>query len=388
MSKLSPAVTALLVAISLILSACQAATPAATSAPLPTVIIPTPFPAATSAPQHPEARADATRLDFSSTTMLSSPGDIKSGSAIQAVFTGEAGRKIYIKSTFDSGGTGALSLWGADGTTLIPEVSGITEWEGVLPSAQDYFLNLRNPGKKTLGYQLIVRLPPLALPAATRIQFQPNTTGGTTKGDLAPGARLRYVLGAAAGQTMTVNLSTASAEVDAYLYVWSADGTVYTLAAPVKEWSGRLPATQDYYIELVSASGQPVAYQLGINIPPSIPTLPPAPTAKPKVKIARDEALHFTEDAPSVEVNGAVISGQRDRFTFEAKKGDTLSVEITSEENNAVFTILGPDEKALPGTEEGADIARWSEKLPEDGLYTILVGPTRANATYALKVKF
>ncbi len=85
-------------------------------------------------------------------------------------------------------------------------------------------------------------------------------------------------------------------------------------------------------------------------------------------------------------LNGAVIRGQRDRYSLSILKGETLEVLISSLEGNAVFSILGPDQTPLPGTEEGKDTIQWSVPVQTDGSYAILVGPTRGNATYTLKV--
>jgi len=88
-----------------------------------------------------------------------------------------------------------------------------------------------------------------------------------------------------------------------------------------------------------------------------------------------------------VTLNGAVISGDRDRYTMGLLAGETLDVIITSLEGNAVFTILGPDGNPLPGTEEGKDTNNWAVPITVEGTYSILVGPTRGNATYTLVVK-
>jgi hypothetical protein len=388
MPKLSSLVIVILVVASLVLSACQSSGPVPTITSIPTSNIPTPLPAATPAPQHPKALPEAIRLDYSTTTMSVSPGDLEPGKAIQVVFKAEAGRKIIVKTVIESGSRGTLSLWGADGAILVPEVAGITEWEGVLPSAQDYYLNLKNTAQDKLVYQLTIKMPPLAQPEAKRIQFQPGTTGGTTQGEVPAKGIIRYVLGAASGQQMTVTLTTAAASVDAYLYVWSADGTVYTLAAPVKEWSGLLPSTQDYFVEIISVTDQPVPYKLSINIPPA-PTPKAVPTsAKTETaKIAKDQVIRFDTGPMNFSVDGAVLSGERDRYTFSAKPGETLDVMISSMESNAVFTILGPDNKPLAGTEEGKNAANFSVRVMQDGTYHILVGPTRGNAAYTLTVK-
>ncbi len=385
MSK--PFAAGFIILFALILSACQVVTPAPTAAPQPPpVVMPTPMAAPTTAPQHPETRTDAQRLDFSTTTMISSPGELKPGTGLQAVFNAEAGRKLNIDIVIESGSGAALSLWGADGTVLVPEVAGITEWDGVLSTAQDYYLNFRNTAAEPLGYRLTIKMAPLVPPQATRIQFKPGATGGSTQSELAPNSRLRYVLGIMAGQQMTISLSTVSTDIDAYLYIWGADGTVFTPASPVKEWSGLLPVSQDYYVEVVSASTEPINYQLTINIPPIKTPAAPATLAVPVPKIAKDEPIRFDEGAMSVEIDGALISGERDRYTLSAKAGETLEVMVTSLEDNAAFTILGPDNKPLPGTEEGKDCTDWAKPVPADGTYAILVGSTRGNAAYTLKV--
>ena len=88
-----------------------------------------------------------------------------------------------------------------------------------------------------------------------------------------------------------------------------------------------------------------------------------------------------------VTLNGSVISGQRDRYTLDLLKGEMLDVILTSNEANAAFTIIGPDNNPLMGTEEGKDTNNWAVPAPSNGSYAIQVGPTRGNATYTLKVK-
>ena len=84
-------------------------------------------------------------------------------------------------------------------------------------------------------------------------------------------------------------------------------------------------------------------------------------------------------------VSGSVIRGERARHIVKAKAGQTLDVKITSDENNAVFQVYSPGEKeTLPRAGEADDAMKWSGKLPADGEYVIVVGPTRGNATYKL----
>ena len=99
------------------------------------------------------------------------------------------------------------------------------------------------------------------------------------------------------------------------------------------------------------------------------------------------QKIRFAKGSSSATVSGTVVRGDRDRYYVGAKKGQTMSVKITSEEDNAVFQIYLPDEeKALPGAGDGDDATNWSGELPADAEYVIVVGGTRGNATYKLRV--
>ncbi len=99
------------------------------------------------------------------------------------------------------------------------------------------------------------------------------------------------------------------------------------------------------------------------------------------------QKVRFPKGSSSTTISGAVIRGDRDRYYLGAKKGQTMSVRITSLENNAVFQIFLPGEQeALPGAGEEDDAMKWSGELPEDAEYVIVVGGTRGNASYKLTV--
>ncbi len=372
----------------LVLSACQTPTTSPTAIPvIPSLVAATPMPPPTMAPQHPDARPDASRLDFSTTTMISSPGKLDPGQSVQAVFTAEAGRRINIKTSIETGMGGILSLWGADGRQLVPEIASVTDWDGTLPRAQDYYLNLRNTSSKPLSFRLTIKMPPVDQPAATRVQFKANTTSGSTQGDLPAGGRQCYVLRAMAGQQMDIIMETASDEGDSYLYIWSADGTVYTQSSKGKQWSGMLPATQDYYIELVSTSTEPVAFRLTITISAIETPIPPTPRPVITPKIARDDIIRMDAGPLDIILDGSLVSGERDRFTLNLVKGEELEVVLVTSKGNAFFNILGPDGKSLSGADEGKATRIFSNSAPSDGAYAILVDPLRGNAVYRLTVK-
>jgi len=81
-------------------------------------------------------------------------------------------------------------------------------------------------------------------------------------------------------------------------------------------------------------------------------------------------------------------SGERDVYLVRAMAGQTLRVFVGSLEDNAVFTIVDATTgKALKGSEEGNDTKRFICTLPSTGDYRIIVGGTRGNAEYIMKIE-
>ena len=104
---------------------------------------------------------------------------------------------------------------------------------------------------------------------------------------------------------------------------------------------------------------------------------------------AKDRDLEFAAGASSATVKNAVIRGESDGYRVRAKAGQTLILRVTSLEDNAVFQVYlpGQKEKTLPGAGEEDDAKSWQGKLPQTGVYRIVVGGTRGNAEYTLRVE-
>lgn len=108
----------------------------------------------------------------------------------------------------------------------------------------------------------------------------------------------------------------------------------------------------------------------------------------------------FAKGKNSTLIKQSVIRGESDQYTLTAKAGQKMAVSITALEKNAALTIYQPGYKAgkdadgileikgatLKGAGEGDDATAWQGELPKSGKYLIMVGPTRGNATYQLKI--
>jgi hypothetical protein len=226
-------------------------------------------------PDASQPEPEPTRIRFAPGAISTQvQGRLAAGRSDRYVLSAMAGQEMTVNLSDSSAGVNAiLIIWGADGTVLISDHADATMWVGQLPSTQDYYIHVRSVAQAPVDYTLEVIIPPDASqpePEPTRIQFAPGAISTQVQGRLAAGRSDRYVLSAMAGQEMTVNLSDASAGVNAILIIWGADGTVLISDhAGATIWAGQLPSTQDYYISVRSVPQDSVDYTLEVMIPPA-----------------------------------------------------------------------------------------------------------------------
>lgn len=107
-------------------------------------------------------------------------------------------------------------------------------------------------------------------------------------------------------------------------------------------------------------------------------------TSGAQAQKSRTRRVRFQRGRTTTVIKDAVVRGTQDRYILRASAGQTLTVHLTSLEDNAAFSIYRTGgRRTLAGAEETTD---WSGELPGTGDYTIEVGPTRGNATYTLEV--
>ncbi|HEY9604785.1 MAG TPA: hypothetical protein V6C85_24485 [Allocoleopsis sp.] len=100
------------------------------------------------------------------------------------------------------------------------------------------------------------------------IQFQPGTSTARifSKATFCTGIK-RYVLRAYGGQTMTVNVNSPDSPFTPSLTIYGADGSILVRSVVHNSrWSGTLPKTEDYYINVVSDTNHLADYNLDVTI--------------------------------------------------------------------------------------------------------------------------
>lgn len=217
--------------------------------------------------------------------------------------------------------------------------------------------------------------------AATRIRFQSGATSGVVSGQLAPHRTHEYVLRAGADQIMQVVVWS---NAGANLLIWGADGT------PLKRWpedelgwQGRLPKTQDYYVQVV-ALDQAVSYCLRV-------------TVFARIQFARG-ATSATVSSPvqhCVPQGADVVGG----YALRAFAGQTMRVTLNSPNDNTYLTIVGADgvpvkyyddwniawEGILPSTQ---DYYLLPVSVGDDARFTMTVWISSLGQTAPTRIRF
>lgn len=91
--------------------------------------------------------------------------------------------------------------------------------------------------------------PPPTPGTVERIQFRPGANSDTRGGAVSASDPRRYVLWAAAGQQMSVQLKTTSVHLNFFLFTPSGENLAVN-GGGMQAWSGRLPLSGDYVVEV------------------------------------------------------------------------------------------------------------------------------------------
>jgi hypothetical protein len=151
----------------------------------------------------------------------------------------------------------SMVIQGADGTMVAQP--GTTGFRGYVPTTQDYLVTV-TAGKAPASYTLQLIVP-------ARITFGRGGASGAVQGVLAPQGRGHYVVRASAGQTLSVFTHAGQGEV--ILVIFGVDGDVLISDhAGAMTFTGKLPTTEDYLIDLVSVGPQPATFTMTVTIPP------------------------------------------------------------------------------------------------------------------------
>ena len=203
-----------------------------------------------------------------------------------------------------------------------------------------------------------------------RIEFEPGTDNAIRDGNVDTANSDRWVLRANAGQVMDLTID--SVDDNTVFAVFTPDRTVLATISDDTFWTGTLPVTGDYSVEVASLGGG-AFYRMKVWI-----------DAEFRDPLGSVQRMSFAPGTSSGSANGAVVRASEDWWFLGARAGQTMEVFVTSLEANSTFDVLAPDGSLLTAPDERTT---WSWPLPQDGDYAIVVKPTRGNATYTITVR-
>ena len=229
------------------------AAPLDTATPLPPTLTPTPAVTATASPT---ATPSAVNIVFASgTTAAVEKGTIQPNQV--RAYTLSAGQyQPMILLVYSPNNDVYLGVTEPDGSKLLDPAKKYTNWQWLLPKTEVYTIQLYG-GATSEDYTLTTKV-------AQIVNFPSGATTVMLNGSTPKGYVFSYALACQANQVMTVSLNVPA--TTAYLDVFGlATGTLLSASAKATSWTGTLPSTQDYIIEVIPVGGE-VNYSLKVTV--------------------------------------------------------------------------------------------------------------------------
>jgi hypothetical protein len=230
-----------------------------------------------------------------------------------------------------------IQISGADGNVLVSGGAKFTTGTFPLLVTQDYFITVISSRNTPTNYTLQVTIPPLQLSTAAtptstprRISFAVGEMSALVNGSTFTPGQDRFVIRALAGQTMWVNLIGMPPN-PAMFVIYGADGNVLISDhAGASTWTGELPSTQDYYIDVRSVGADVVPFSLRVTV------FPLAPTPTPK-------RISFAAGGTSVTLPSVLPKNGMDRWVIRVQAGQTMTAKAIAQNGNVMLIVFGVD---------------------------------------------
>lgn len=221
-------------------------------------------------------------------------------------------------------------------------------------------------------------LPPSSTVAPTRLTFQSGGNIASVRGEMNGGEANSYILNAAAGQILSVEVWSPNGDV--YLGISGNDGKdLLGTAAKAIRWSGAVPTSQDYKFTVI-ATGGTTSFSLDIvvtavgvtptpyptNVPQTTGTGTPRPTSGSVATGPYDPHTIYGPPTMSDPMNGGNLS---DWLASDGKLPNTDSMKMTL--NDAKIYVIGK----RPGW-----ATWWFSPITLDNVYMEMTAETDACA--------
>ena len=150
-----------------------------------------------------------------------------------------------------------LAAYEADGKILLDPAKKWMNFQWLLPATETYTIQVIG-GSTTENYTLTVKV-------AAQISVPAGGVSKTFSGSTVNGYVFSYAINCQTGQTMhlTLNVPANSAYLDVF---GIATGQVLDQSLQLTSWSGVLPSTQNYIVEIIPSASQVVNFSLTVSV--------------------------------------------------------------------------------------------------------------------------
>jgi hypothetical protein len=155
-----------------------------------------------------------------------------------------------------------LAVLSPTGVPLAPQRGNPegTYWQSTLTASGDYIIQvLAGSAAPVANFGLNVTIP-------VRITFAPGGTSAEVQGTTSESRVVTYLLKAMGGQTMTVNLTAPPNSAGITIYGMQDGQPLVRSQSGATSWTGQLPMTQDYVIQVVPFGNGTVNYTLNVTV--------------------------------------------------------------------------------------------------------------------------
>ncbi len=190
------------------------------------------------------------------TTMKTVSGSIAAGQLVTYTINAGAGVPMILDVTSPATDV-YLGLIQPNGTVLLGTASHWIHWQGLLPQSGIYTIQLLG-GAAADTYSLSARIP-------VRVNFASGTSSIGLTSTTVNGLPFSYVLHCGQNQNMIVSLNVPA--TTAYISISGlSSGYLLSPSTQVNNWSGVLPSTQDYIIEVIPVGAGVVNFILSVSV--------------------------------------------------------------------------------------------------------------------------
>ena len=251
------------------------------------------------------------------------------------------------------------------GTTTVTAVATQTVYQVIPPTQAPTATLTPAPPQPTPTPALTATSPSATSTAAAQrvLAMQAGATETSTSGHLDANQQSVYTFTAQAGQYLETALTTTDPSLT--LAIATPDNQPLVKTSDQKQsWQGFLPTAGIYQV-VVAATSAPGDYSLVITIP---------------------VVVKFALGATSITLNGAVANQQVTSYMVKAEKGQTLSVNINSQDKDVFLTIYGVED-GQPYLRSMMGLTSASIKLPVTQDYMVqCVSNGAADETFKLTI--